>query len=242
MSKEFIGSGTLIKRQGQIYTVITNAHVLRADNPPYQIQTADGSIYEATAPSLVNKDNDLALLKFDSKNAYSVAALGDSSNLSDGEKVFVGGFASNSRKFIFTSGQVTLILDKALKGGYQIGYTNNIRKGMSGAPLLNHRGEVIGINGLHKDPVWDAPDLYQDGSQPCKPLQDLITRSSMAVPIQTVMQSTASEVNLKNLRSTQPKPAILNSQVNTYISSFEAPMQAQAEAAKNCIFSQGKLK
>ncbi len=59
---------------------------------------------------------------------------------------------------------------------------------MSGAPLLNHLGEVVGINGLHKDPVWDAPELYLDGSQPNKPLQDLITRSSLAVPIKTVVQ------------------------------------------------------
>ena len=80
------------------------------------------------------------------------------------------------------------MLDKALEGGYQIGYTNDIRKGMSGAPLLNHLGEVVGINGLHKDSVWDAPELYLDGSQPDKPLQELITRSSLAVPIKTVVQ------------------------------------------------------
>jgi hypothetical protein len=29
------------------YTVLTNAHVLRADNPPYRIQTPDGEIYKA---------------------------------------------------------------------------------------------------------------------------------------------------------------------------------------------------
>ncbi|MDF5733721.1 MAG: serine protease, partial [Rhizonema sp. PD38] len=154
--------------------------------------------------------NDLALLQFRSNEAvYAVATVGDSSSLKVGDKVFVGGFilkANNpvqknltpnpypqadrgvSGKFVFTEGEVSLVLNKALEGGYQIGYTNDIRKGMSGAPLLNHLGEVVGINGLHKDPVWDAPELYLDGSQPNKPLQDLITRSSLAVPIKTVMQ------------------------------------------------------
>lgn len=36
--------------------------------------------------------------------------------------------------------------------------------------------------------VKDAPEFYLDGSGPSKPLQDLITRSSLAVPIKTVVQ------------------------------------------------------
>ncbi len=208
LSKELLGTGTLLKREGQIYTVITNAHVLRADAPPYQIQTPDGRIYPVVVAKAVQfQGNDLALLQFRSNEAvYAVATVGDSSSLKVGEKVFVGGFTNNRtqknltpnpsglaekgvfEKFVFTEGEVSLVLNKALEGGYQIGYTNDIRKGMSGAPLLNHLGEVVGINGLHKDPVWDAPELYLDGSQPNKPLQDLITRSSLAVPIKTVVQ------------------------------------------------------
>ena len=211
LSKELLGSGFLIKKEKQVYTVITNAHVLRSADPPYQIQTPDGRIYSAVVFKIQFHGNDLALLQFRSTDAdYAVAKVGDSSSLKVGNKVFVGGFTSKANnqanqknlspnhskptqreamnRFIFTTGQVTLVLDKALEGGYQIGYTNDIRKGMSGAPLLNHQGEVVGINGLHKDPVWDAPELYQDGSSPDKPLQNLITRSSLAVPIKTVVQ------------------------------------------------------
>lgn len=196
---ELLGSGTLLQRQREIYTVITNAHVLRAGKSPYQIQTPDGRVYQATVLQIAElQQNDLAVLQFRSPDmVYPVANIPDASNLQVGDEVFVGGFISNlatqkqstqtkkifNTEFVFTSGKVTLLLDKALEQGYQIGYTNDVRKGMSGAPLLNIHGEVVGINSLHKDPLWETPEVYQDGSQPEAHLQELITRSSMAVPI-----------------------------------------------------------
>ncbi|NJL79460.1 MAG: trypsin-like peptidase domain-containing protein [Richelia sp. RM2_1_2] len=234
LSKEFSGSGTLLKKERHIYTVITNAHVLRAAKPPYRIQTPDGHIYQATAIETVKLDgNDLGLLQFRSQDqVYAVASLGDSSSLGVGDKVFVGGFTADGatklpkkgeedknnslrlrlspsphlrqqRDLVFTTGEVSLLLEKALKGGYQIGYTNDIRKGMSGAPLLNIRGEVVGINGLHKEPLWDAADLYEDGTEPSKPLQEKITRASFAVPLRTVFkqfpQLDVSSISRQNL-------------------------------------------
>ncbi|ALF52881.1 hypothetical protein ACX27_08455 [Nostoc piscinale CENA21] len=197
-TSELLGSGTLLQRQGQIYTVITNAHVLRAAKPPYQIQTPDGRIYQATVLQISQlQQDDLAVLQFRSPDiVYPVANLPNASRLRVGDEVFVGGFIDNlatqkqstltKTQFVFTSGKVTLLLDKALEQGYQIGYTNDVRKGMSGAPLLNIHGEVIGINSLHQDPLWETPAVYQDGSQPEPHLQELITRSSMAVPIKSV--------------------------------------------------------
>ncbi|MEH1919358.1 S1 family peptidase [Nostoc sp.] len=198
-AKELIGSGTLLRQEGQIYTIITNAHVLRAAKPPYQVQTADAHIYQASVLQMPElQQDDLAVLQFRSPDiVYTVANVKDACNLQLGDEVFVGGFTSNvtnqklssqaekifNNQFVFTSGKVSLLLDKALEQGYQIGYTNDVRKGMSGAPLLNIHGEVVGINSLHKDPIWDTPEVYQDGSQPEQHLQELITRSSMAVPI-----------------------------------------------------------
>jgi S1-C subfamily serine protease len=217
-SKELLGSGTLLQRKGQIYTVITNAHVLRSAKPPYRIQTADGHIYQATVLQMKKlQDDDLAMLQFKSPNVvYPVATIRDTSDLEVGDEVFVGGFVANfncginqvgkgkptpaseegviekltankqgnlRNNFVFTSGRISLLLDRALAGGYQIGYTNEVRKGMSGAPLLNIYGEVLGINSLRQDPLWDTPEVYQDGGQPEAHLQEIITHSSMAVPI-----------------------------------------------------------
>jgi S1-C subfamily serine protease len=237
-SKELLGSGTLLQRKGQIYTVITNAHVLRSAKPPYRIQTADGRIYQAAVLQVKKlKDDDLAMLQFKSPDVvYPVATIRDTSDLQVGDEVFVGGFVTNlssgirnpnplprtlaeeefsrqvlpaseegaiekvtvikkratKNNFVFTSGKISLLLDRALAGGYQIGYTNEVRKGMSGAPLLNVYGEVLGINSLRQDPLWDTPEVYQDGGQPEAHLQEIITRSSMAVPIRQDLLQTQS--------------------------------------------------
>ncbi|ALF52904.1 hypothetical protein ACX27_08595 [Nostoc piscinale CENA21] len=186
-AQELLGSGTILQRQGQIYTVITNAHVLRSAKPPYQIQTPDGRLYQAFVLQVAKfQQDDLAVLQFRSPDiVYSVANINYVSSLQVGDEVFVGGFTSGLtvHQFVFTSGKITLLLEKALEQGYQIGYTNDVRKGMSGAPLLNIYGEVVGINSLHKDPIWNTPEVYQDGSQPEAHLQELITQSSMAIPI-----------------------------------------------------------
>lgn len=48
LSKEGSGSGILVRREGQVYTVLTNQHVLeQASDNYYRIQTPDGQIYQA---------------------------------------------------------------------------------------------------------------------------------------------------------------------------------------------------
>lgn len=189
MSKEFLGSGILWQKQNSSYTVITNAHVLRADAPPYRIQTPDGRIYTAivSKKSKFGK-NDLAILQFRSpKTIYPVSSIGSQAVV--GDEVFASGFYlpenATKQKFSFTTGKVLLLLPKALEGGYQIGYTNNIQKGMSGGPLLNRHGEVIGINGMQANPLWDAPSVFVDGSEADKILHEQINRLSWAIPIET---------------------------------------------------------
>jgi hypothetical protein len=138
--------------------------------------------------------------------------------------------------FAFRPGRVTLILDRPLEDGYQIGSNNDVEKGMSGGPLLNLRGEVVGINGIHAYPLWDATELYADGSEPCPPLQDFIARSSWAIPIEvlsTVVAKTADN-SFPLLLEDLAFPAIDQSQ-HRYTPYFILQMQLAAEAAKNCV-------
>lgn len=202
ISKEFLGSGILLGKQGKVYTVLTNAHVLRAGNPPYRIQTADGRMYTANLPQKIRfQGHDLAILQFKSSSyIYGVAVLGASPNV--GDQVFATGFpfaqeGTKENRLMFTTGKVSLVLDKALEGGYQVGYTNNIAKGMSGGPLLNRRGEVVGINGLHAYPLWDAPSVFIDGLEADERLHQMINRLSWAVPMDKVVKMIPKAVNYR---------------------------------------------
>lgn len=193
MSNELLGSGILLRKEGNFYTVLTNAHVLRAGTPPYRIQTPDRRIHKANlAPKVRFGSNDLAILQFQSvSHVYEVAALGASPTVED--EVFATGFPfaqeeSPEKGLMFTTGKVLLVLNKALEGGYQVGYTNEIEKGMSGGPLLNRRGEVVGINGLHAYPLWDTPSVFIDGLEADEKLHQKITRLSWAVPMDKVVK------------------------------------------------------
>ncbi|NET70572.1 MAG: trypsin-like peptidase domain-containing protein [Sphaerospermopsis sp. SIO1G2] len=202
LSEGFLGTGIIIQKQANqtqnnptqnqqinyIYTVITNNHVIDFVDTPYQIQTPDGVIYNATIIENDKLENyDLGILQFTTNQTYQIAKFGKSAQLNIEDEIFVGGFVGEKGEMIFSHGRLSLVLAKPLEGGYQIGYTNDIQKGMSGGAVLNVQGEVVGINGLHKNPLWEAPDFYFDGSKPEAPLQEKITRSSWGIPIETLI-------------------------------------------------------
>jgi S1-C subfamily serine protease len=202
------GSGILIKKQGQTYTILTNNHVL-AVGESHRIQTPDGKIYQGELLRNRSFDgNDLVLLQFRSTREYSVARLA-SSPVAVGDKVFATGFpgqeGSEKRGFEFLLGTVSFLSPKALVGGYQIGYSNPVEKGMSGGPLLNSRGEVVGINGMHAYPLWGDPYVFKDGSKPNLP-RDLMIESSWAIPIETFVQLGNKSVGDTPRRSPSPLP------------------------------------
>lgn len=247
LSGDSWGSGILIQQQGQLYRVLTNEHVLQTGNE-YRIQTLDGRVHLASRYQAVSLNgNDLALLQFRSTDAvYTVARLGKAVTLAVGDEVLAAGFpfetdVSQPTGFKFTDGQVSLVTEKALDGGYQIGYTNAVEKGMSGGPVLNLQGEVVAINGMHPYPLWGDPYVFEDGSKPCAPMHDLMVKSSWAIPIETFIQLIPKSFALTNSDSMPSLPSSLIRGIGANLdTSHETPfgiwlMRARAEAVKSCM-------
>jgi serine protease Do len=251
LNRDVLGSGFIVQHNNQEYLVITNQHVLRAGEPPYTIETVDGSTYRAeviTKMSASGYQYDLAILKFKADTDYQTAKIGSSLNLEVGESVFAAGFPNQElslpktsaiwaqsnifspRKFSLKLGRVAIILNQALAEGYQIGYTNDVKRGMSGGPLLNSQGEVIGINGKHAYPLWESPEIYQDGSELCPALEELITRSSLAIPIEKTVELSR---QLKPFQSSELEyPVKSKSNLSEKEQQLVAKMQAEAKATQ----------
>ena len=139
------GSGFILDKAGH---VLTNFHVI-ADANRIEVKTSDKRTYQAT---IVGQDkiHDLALLQISAPNLQPVT-LSDSSDLMVGQKVYAIGnpFGLNGT---MTRGIISSI--RSIKGPEgspiedAIQTDAAINPGNSGGPLLNSRGEVIGINTL----------------------------------------------------------------------------------------------
>lgn len=145
------GSGVLIQKNGNSYTVLTAAHVVRDQPQTFVITTQDGQKYQTTSINST-KDTDVAVIKFESKTSQQIAKLGNAAKSSEGATVYVSGFPSATQVitdtiYNFTEGKVTANATLPLSYGYSLVYSNNTLPGMSGGPVFNTDGELIAIHG-----------------------------------------------------------------------------------------------
>ena len=190
------GSGTLIGKEGDTYTVLTTAHTI-ATGQTYKIHTSDGQVHEVTdVQNLSSQGNDIALVQFQSPQSYQIAKLGSSEALNPTRQVLAAGFSADREGLSITKGEITLLPNRSLKQGYQIGYTNSIHKGMSGGPLLNLQGEVISINGMMPYPLWGNPYIFEDGSRPNPLVQQQMREAAWGIPIDRIARAAPESVAL----------------------------------------------
>jgi tetratricopeptide (TPR) repeat protein len=148
------GSGILLQKQGDVYTILTAAHVVKNGRASYNVTTPDGRTYQPIANSIrrYQGDVDLAVLKFRSSANYKLAELGDSNALKGGMDIYVAGFplptaVITESIFFFREGKVTANSKRSFKNGYSLVYSNDTLPGMSGGPVLNADGKVVGVHG-----------------------------------------------------------------------------------------------
>ncbi|MFM6684470.1 MAG: serine protease, partial [Dolichospermum sp.] len=95
---------------------------------------------------------DLALVRFTSSQNYPVAKIADSRTVKEGATVYNSGFPipsntnSQQRKYFFLTSQITA-RGKGEILGYFLFLSGSPRPVISGSPILNDQGEVIGIYG-----------------------------------------------------------------------------------------------
>lgn len=153
-SESSLGSGVIVQRQGETYTVLTTAHAVQGNaqgSAKYSAILPDENRYVATQVKPI-PGIDLAVLTFKSARTYPVAVLGRSQELVEGSPVYVAGFPASSAAisqpvYTFTQGTITTHSSKPLQDGYAIVYSNNTLPGMSGGGVFNSAGQLVGIHG-----------------------------------------------------------------------------------------------
>jgi len=145
------GSGVLVKRDGNRYTVLTAWHVVSGQKPGEEldIYTPDGQRHLVEQGSIKRLGEvDMAVLTFISSNSYELARVGDVMSVSSGEQVLVAGFPiSNKGKLKYDRGKLVANAAVGIDQGYQLLYTNNTISGMSGGVVLKVDGTLIGMHG-----------------------------------------------------------------------------------------------
>ncbi len=150
------GSGFIIDKEGHI---LTNYHVV-ADARQLQVTLRNRKQYRA---QIVGTDpaHDLAVIQISAPNLVS-AVLGDSKGLQVGQKVYAIGnpFGLSGT---MTRGIVSSIRSVREPNGTNIDEAIQtdaaINPGNSGGPLLNYRGDVIGINTIIASAVGQSAGI-----------------------------------------------------------------------------------
>lgn len=149
-----IGSGFIVSSDGLI---ITNKHVVSDTKASYQVLTNDSKKYNVEK---IYRDplNDLAILKITPTTLTPLKSLklGDSSALKLGQLVVAIGTPLGEFTNTVTSGIISGLGRGITAGSPYEGFVEKldnviqtdaaINPGNSGGPLLNSRGEVIGVN------------------------------------------------------------------------------------------------
>jgi tetratricopeptide (TPR) repeat protein len=166
-TKEANGSGSIIAKQGNIYTVLTASHVICRDPEgeckdyrDFKVIAHDGNEYKVNTSTIQRLPGvDLAVFQFNSDRNYRLAILGNYEPTGE-QFVFASGWPDpkfvGKRERFFNVGKVLpqsmmpllKIFPPSL--GYEMVYTSVTYGGMSGGPVLDTNGQVVAVHGQNE--------------------------------------------------------------------------------------------
>ena len=168
------GSGVIVSREGH---VVTNHHVIAGHQKVIQITLHDGKQYPAV---LIGENSvlDVAVLKIQGGDtAFTPLKFGDSSEAQVGQIVFAIGNPFGLGETI-TQGIISAKERSISEEQLDLFQTDAaINPGNSGGPLVNLRGEIIGINVAIFSPNRDNPGFQGVGfSIPSNDVKNAVTQ------------------------------------------------------------------
>jgi len=159
------GSGVIIQRNNNTYTVLTAYHVVKDPNSQYQIVTPDGQYYQVNYQTVKQPTNnmDSAVLQFTSNQNYPVAKIGNSDAVKRLTNIYLAGFPGKRGGtrvppvYDCRDGQVIANATETItEEGYTLFHKSSAQPGMSGGAVFNEQGEVIGIFGKGENPSFQT--------------------------------------------------------------------------------------
>ncbi|WP_245407107.1 S1 family peptidase [Synechococcus sp. WH 8020] len=149
------GSGVIVKREGNRYTVLTAWHVVSGNRPGEEvgIYTPDGKEHQLEQGGIQRLGQvDMALIVFNSSQKYSIACIRKVSRIGRGDLAHVAGYPiAKNNTISILRGRLLWIDDDILR------YTNKTQIGISGGPVMTRFGDVIGIHVTGElDPVMSS--------------------------------------------------------------------------------------
>lgn len=229
------GSGVLVKRDGNRYTVLTAWHVLSGQRTGEELDifTPDGQHHPVEQGSIHRLGEvDIAVLTFSSARNYALAMVGDVNTVKSGARVLVSGFPINGHgKLKYDGGRLVANAAVVIDQGYQLLYTNETTYGMSGGAVLKADGSLIGIHGrgeIDKNKSELSGDLVKTGINQGVPISYFIQfLGGVAVAPSSMSASTADDY-LAQARSIFNKPGRDRDIINLASRSINAGETAEA--------------
>jgi serine protease Do len=203
-----LGSGVIVSKEGHI---VTNHHVT-AEMNEIEVQLSDGRTFRAT---LLGSDPavDIAVLKIDAANLAPLP-LGDSEGVRVGQLVFAIGNPFGLGETVTTG----IISAKGRRAGEDsaVEYLQTdaaVNRGNSGGPLINLRGEIVGINAAifsnNEDGNWLGISFAVPSNTARRAVESVIKRGRIVRTYLGVMISNVTPELARQIQLEVPKGAFI---------------------------------